>query len=221
MANFKSWTVEWGLCSALGVHAPTPRSRAQPNSQLAYFPKPTIHPQQGCLPLLAAGMVTQLPINLGKRGAGQSQLPRLLFSSLSFHHSVSRGTGHKSPAPSPSLWFTTACALATQQNQPIGFPTRFDCPPWDGHRLRPVERKGTLPVPPIWPEQSAISCLYLPNKLFRLLHSLSSLQKDKPIHVLIGNEALFLSVCFPYKAGPKARTNRTGQLDQKGDMGLP
>lgn len=128
MANFKSWTVEWGLCSALGVHAPTPRSRAQPNSQLAYFPKPTIHPQQGCLPLLAAGMMTQLPINLGKRGAGQSQLPRLLFSSLSFHHSVSRGTGHKSPTPSPSLWFTTACALATQQNQPIGFPTRFDCP---------------------------------------------------------------------------------------------
>lgn len=112
----------------MGVHASTPRSRAQLNSQLAYFHKPTNHHQQGRLPLLAAGMVTQLSINLEKRGAGQSQLPKLLFSSLSFHHSVSRGTGHKRPAPSPSPWFTPAWALPTQQNQPIGFPTRFDCP---------------------------------------------------------------------------------------------
>lgn len=32
-----------------------------------YFPKPTLHPQGGMSPSLpAAGMVTQLPLNLGK-----------------------------------------------------------------------------------------------------------------------------------------------------------
>lgn len=84
-----------------------------------------------------------------------------------------------------------------------------------------MERKGILPVPPIWPKQSAISCLYLPNKFFQLLDSLSSLQKDKPIHVLIGNEALFLSVLLLIQSWSQSEDQQDRITGPEGDIGLP
>lgn len=56
-------------------------------------------------------------------------------------------------------------------------------------------------------------------KLSWLLHSISSLQKDKHIRVLIGNEASFSVTASHTKLVLKQ--GLAGQLDKKGDLGLP
>lgn len=133
-------------------------------------------PKKG-VSLLAAGMVTQLPLNLGKGTEGRLSCPGSSSDLLPPCHLRGLAQG----PPHPRLWSTPAWASPLQQSQLIGFPTQFSYPHGMAIGLGQSEGRESFLFLATWPGHSAVSCLYLPSKPVWLPHSLSSLQKDKSI----------------------------------------
>lgn len=154
MAHFELPRVALGtaLCSEgqeQGVLAPTPRSWAQPDSQLVYSPLlPQTHrPSPGRVSpsLHAAGIVTQLPLKLGKGVEGRVSCPDSFPPWASTNPSAEElGTRlpQHQPLVHPCLRFTSMTKPTHRTPHPVWLH------PWNGHRLRSAGRKGALPVPP-------------------------------------------------------------------------
>ena len=148
MANFKLPIVELGpvFCSEVQKQGiPAPMSWTQPKRQLAW-------PQ-----LPSAGMLTQLPLNLGKGTEGRLACPGSSSDLPPPRHLRGLAQG----APHSRLWSTPAWASPLQQSQLIVFPTQFSYPHGMVIGLGQNEGRESFLFLATWLGHSDISCLFI------------------------------------------------------------
>ena len=154
--------MNWGLCSALKYRSraslpPCPGLSPKGNwPGPSSLPKATAHPQEGRLPP-SAGMLTQLPLNLGKGTEGRLACPGSSSDLPPPRHLRGLAQG----APHSRLWSTPAWASPLQQSQLIVFPTQFSYPHGMVIGLGQNEGRESFLFLATWLGHSDISCLFI------------------------------------------------------------